>query len=53
MKKYIGAHVSASGGVEGIWWAVSVTTVAKGLILLSWFIIIRKKCLNLPSVVGK
>ena len=40
-------------GVEGIWWAVSVTTVAKGLILLSWFIIIRKKCLNLPSVVGK
>ena len=38
-------------GVEGIWWAVSVTTVAKGLILLSWFILIRKKCLNIPSAV--
>ena len=37
-------------GVEGIWWAVSVTTVVKGLILLGWFIIIKQKCLNLPSV---
>lgn len=27
-------------GVEGIWWAVCVTTVAKGLILLTWFAII-------------
>lgn len=37
-------------GVEGIWWAVSATTVIKGLILLGWFIIIKQKCLNLPSV---
>ena len=37
-------------GVEGIWWAVCVTTIAKGLILLGWFTMIRKKCLNLPSV---
>lgn len=33
-------------GVEGIWWAVCVTTVAKGLILLTWFAIIRKKVLS-------
>lgn len=37
-------------GVEGIWWAVCVTTIAKGMILLGWFTMIRKKCLNLPSV---
>lgn len=37
-------------GVEGIWWAVCVTTIAKGLILLGWLTMIRKKCLNLPSV---
>lgn len=38
-------------GVEGIWWAVCITTVAKGLILLSWFIIIKKKCLSIPSTI--
>lgn len=33
-------------GVEGIWWAVCVTTVAKGIILLTWFTIGKKKLLN-------
>lgn len=33
-------------GVEGIWWAVCVTTIAKGIILLTWFTIIKKKYLN-------
>lgn len=33
-------------GVEGIWWAVSLTTIAKGIILLTWFLIIRKKALS-------
>ena len=37
-------------GVEGIWWAVSVTTIAKGLILLMWFIIIRKKVLSINKI---
>ncbi len=37
-------------GVEGIWWAVSITTIAKGLVLLSWFLLIKKKSINLPSV---
>lgn len=35
--------ISIGLGVEGIWWAVCVTTIAKGLILLLWFIFIRKK----------
>ena len=29
-------------GSKGIWWAVCVTTIAKGLILLGWFTMIRK-----------
>lgn len=33
-------------GVEGIWWAISFTSIAKGLILASWFAIIRKKILK-------
>ncbi|MCE9106896.1 MATE family efflux transporter [Bacteroides pyogenes] len=37
--------VNMGMGVEGIWWAVCVTTIAKGLILLGWFMIIRKKYL--------
>lgn len=34
-------------GVEGIWWAVSATTIAKGLILLGWFIHVKKKKIKL------
>ncbi len=30
-------------GVEGIWWAVSFTTMIKGLILLGWFLVVKKK----------
>ena len=37
-------------GVEGIWWAVSVTPIAKGSILLMWFIIIRKKVLSINKI---
>lgn len=32
-------------GVDAIWWAVCATTIAKGLILTFWFIIIKKKIL--------
>ncbi len=37
-------------GVEGIWWAVSITTIAKGVILVTWFFIIRKKTLSLNKM---
>lgn len=36
-------------GVEGIWWAISATSIAKGIILALWFIIIRKKALVLSK----
>ena len=32
-------------GVDAIWWAVSGTTVAKGLILTAWFVLIKRKIL--------
>lgn len=32
-------------GVDAIWWAVSSTTIIKGLILTGWFIFIKKKIL--------
>lgn len=37
-------------GVEGIWWAVCLTTIAKGLTLLLWFVVIKKKYLRLEPV---
>lgn len=30
-------------GVDAIWWAVSGTTIAKGIVLSAWFLLIRKK----------
>jgi Na+-driven multidrug efflux pump len=32
-------------GVDGIWWAISVTTIAKGVVLLVWFLIIKRRVL--------
>lgn len=39
-------------GVEGIWWAVCITTIAKGLILLGCFAFIRKKVLSVNKTTG-
>lgn len=30
-------------GLNGIWWAITITTVLKGLVLHSWFLLIRRK----------
>ncbi len=32
-------------GVDAIWWAVSSTTIAKGIVLSAWFLWIRRKIL--------
>ncbi len=32
-------------GVDAIWWAVCGTTIAKGIILTSWFVLIKRKIL--------
>lgn len=37
--------VQTGMGVDAIWWAVSGTTIAKGIILTGWFIFIKRKIL--------
>lgn len=32
-------------GVDAIWWAVCGTTIAKGIVLTTWFVIIKRKIL--------
>lgn len=39
-------------GVEGIWWAVCLTTIAKGVVLLTWLLIIRKKAFSVNKMNG-
>ncbi len=33
-------------GLEGVWWSISMTSVFKGILLTSWFILILKKQLK-------
>jgi Na+-driven multidrug efflux pump len=33
-------------GVEGIWWAISGTSIAKGATLLLWFLIIKRRVIT-------
>lgn len=35
-------------GVEGIWWAVCATSIAKGIVLWFWLFLIRKKTFLSP-----
>jgi Na+-driven multidrug efflux pump len=35
--------ISLGLGVDGIWWAISASTILKGLVLLLWFIAIKKR----------
>ena len=38
-------------GVTGVWWAISLTSIFKGIILLSWYLILQKrlKRINTPA----
>jgi len=39
--------LAANGlGVEGIWWAICITSIAKGIILAGWFMVVKKKILH-------
>jgi Na+-driven multidrug efflux pump len=35
--------VSTSLGIDGVWWAISISSMMKGAILFSWFLFISKK----------
>lgn len=38
--------VSFGWGLAGIWWCISITSILKGIIILFWFFIIKKRVLN-------
>ena len=38
--------VSLGWGLSGIWWSISITSIAKGIICVIWFFCIRKKALG-------
>lgn len=37
-------------GVEGIWWAVSISSIVKGVVLGSWFLFVGKKALLVNKI---
>lgn len=37
-------------GITGIWWAISISSISKGIIATIWFGIIRKKILKAPVI---
>ncbi len=42
--------LSAAGlGVEGVWWAISVTSILKGITAFIWFRLLQKKILQSPA----
>ena len=38
--------VSLGWGLAGIWWCVCITSILKGIIILVWFLVIKRKTLN-------
>ena len=38
--------VSLGWGLAGIWWCVCITSIIKGIIILIWFLVIKKKTLD-------
>lgn len=42
----------SSLGLHGIWWAISATSIAKGIVLCTWFILFQKKKLGRMETIG-
>ena len=38
--------VSLGWGLAGIWWCISLTSILKGIIILIWFVAIKRKTLD-------
>lgn len=38
--------VSLGWGLPGIWWTISLTSILKGIVILIWFLVIKKKTLD-------
>lgn len=44
--------ISLGWGLSGIWWCISITSILKGIIILIWFLIIRKRALNVKTTIN-
>ena len=42
--------VSLGWGLAGIWWCVCLTSILKGIIILIWFLAIKKKTLDKMAI---
>ena len=38
--------VSLGWGLPGIWWSICITSILKGIVILIWFLLIKKKTLD-------
>lgn len=48
------ALTALGAGVAGIWWAVSLSSILKGLVLFTWLMIVRKKIMpEVKTAIGK
>ena len=45
--------VSFGWGLSGIWWTICLTSIIKGIIILIWFLAIKKKTLDNMAIVEK
>lgn len=43
---------STSLGLDGVWWAISISSMFKGMVLTAWFIIMMKRNPETESLVG-
>jgi Na+-driven multidrug efflux pump len=41
---------STSLGLDGIWWAISVSSIFKGIVLTTWYILLTRKQVKLESL---
>jgi len=41
--------VSLGWGLEGIWWTICLTSIIKGIIILIWFLFIKRKTLDVMT----
>ena len=45
--------VSFGWGLSGIWWTICLTSIIKGVIILIWFLLIKKKTLDNMAIEEK
>ena len=45
--------VSFGWGLSGIWWTICLTSIIKGIIILIWFLAIKKKTLDNMAIEEK